>query len=89
MYDQMYDQISIARKLSKVKLRRAFSLEFGLKQVKIARNIAKFGVHACNQSSIQIYDQISILGIWSKVKLCHAVSLRFGLKEGKKSSEHH
>ena len=44
---QIYDQISIARKLSKVKLRRAFSLEFGLNQVEITRNIAKFGVHAC------------------------------------------
>ena len=44
---QIYDQILIARKLSKVKLRRAFSLEFSLKRVQIARNIAKFGVHDC------------------------------------------
>ena len=44
---QIHDQISIARKLSKVKLRRAFSLEFDLKRVQIARNIEKFDVHAC------------------------------------------
>ena len=44
---QIYNQISIARKLSKVKLHRAFSLEFGLKRLQIAQNIAKFGFHAC------------------------------------------
>ena len=44
---QIYDQISIARKLSNVKLHRAFFLEFALKQVQIAQNIAKFGVHTC------------------------------------------
>ena len=55
---QINDQISIARKLSKVKLCCAFSLKFGLKRVQIARNIAKFGVHACIQPDIQIHDQI-------------------------------
>ena len=44
---QIYDQISIARKLLKVKLHRVFSLEFSLKRVQIAQNIAKIGVHAC------------------------------------------
>ena len=82
---QIYDQISIARKLSKVKLCRAFSLEFGLKRVQIARNIAKLACTLVYQMGIQIFDQISILGIWSKVKLHHAVLLRFGLKEGKRA----
>ena len=83
---QIYDQISIARKLSKVKLHRAFSLEFDLKQVKIDRNIAKFGVHACiSTGHPNLWSNFSILGIWSKVKLHHAVSLRFGVKEGKRA----
>ena len=42
----MYDQISIIRNWSKVKLRHAFSLGLGLKVVKTAWNIVKVGVHA-------------------------------------------
>ena len=44
---QIYDQISIIRNCSKVKLRHAFSLGLGLKVVKIDWNIVKVGVHAC------------------------------------------
>ena len=44
---QIYDQISIIRNRSKVKLRHAFSLGLGLKVVKIAWNVVKVGVHAC------------------------------------------
>ena len=44
---QIYDQISIIRNCSKVKLRHAFLLQLGLKVVKIAWNTAKVGVHAC------------------------------------------
>ena len=44
---QIYDQISIIQNCSKVKLRHAFSLGLGLEVVKIAWNVAKFGVHAC------------------------------------------
>ena len=44
---QIYDQISILRNCSKVKLRHAFSLGLGLKVVKIAWNIVKVGMHAC------------------------------------------
>ena len=45
---QIYDQISITRNCSEVKLRCVFSLELGLKGVKIiARNVAKFGVNDC------------------------------------------
>ena len=44
---QIYDQISIIRNCSKVKLCHAFSLGLGLKVVKIAWNITKVGVDAC------------------------------------------
>ena len=44
---QIYDQISIIRICSKVKLRHALSLGLGLKVVKIAWDIVKVGVHAC------------------------------------------
>ena len=44
---QIYDQISIIRNCSKVKLCHDFSLELGIKVVKIAWNVAKVGVHAC------------------------------------------
>ena len=44
---QIYDQISIIRNFSKVKLCHAFSLRLGLKVVKIAWNVAQVGVHAC------------------------------------------
>ena len=44
---EIYDQISIIRNYSKVKLRHAFSLGLGLKVVKIAWNVVKVGVHAC------------------------------------------
>ena len=45
---QIYEQISILRNCSKVKLCRVVSLGLGLKGVKlIARNVAKFGLHEC------------------------------------------
>ena len=44
---EIYDQISIIRNYSKVKLCHAFSLGLGLKVVKIAWDAAKVGVHAC------------------------------------------
>ena len=44
---QTYDQISILRNCSKVKLHCTVSLGLGLKEVKIAWNIVKVGVHAC------------------------------------------
>ena len=43
---QIYDQIQIVRNRSKVKLRHAVSTGLGLKGVKIARNVAKVGMHA-------------------------------------------
>ena len=43
---EIYDQISIIRNYSKVKLRHAFLVALDLKVVKIACNIAKVDVHA-------------------------------------------
>ena len=43
---QIYDQVSILRIWSKVKLHRAILLGFVLKQPKIALNIVKVGVHS-------------------------------------------
>ena len=65
-----------------MKLHHACSLGLGLKVVKIAWNVVKVGVHAC-QMGIQIYDQVSILRSWLKLKLHRAVFLGFGLKESK------
>ena len=42
---QIYDQISIPRTWSKVKLHHVVSLMFGLKEGKIALNIMKYGMH--------------------------------------------
>ena len=44
---QIYDQISILRNCSKVKRCCMVSLGLGLKEVKIAQNIAKVSVNAC------------------------------------------
>ena len=46
MHFKRYDQILIPIIFLKVKLRRAISQRLGLKGVKIARNVAKVGVHA-------------------------------------------
>ena len=43
---QIYDQISILRSLSNVKLCQVGLLGFGLKEVKIAPNIVKLSVHS-------------------------------------------
>ena len=54
---QIYDQISIIGIWSKVKLRHAVSLRFGLKEGKRALKIAKFGMHS--------YLPNGHLNIWS------------------------
>ena len=79
---QIYEQISILRNCSKVKLCHAVSLGLGLKGVKIiARNVAKFGVHDFLSNGHQIYDQVSVLRSTSKLNLHCTVLLGFGLKE--------
>ena len=80
---QIYDQISIIRNYSKLKLRHTFSLGLGLKVVKIAWNVAKVHVHACLSNGHPNRWSSSILRTWSKVKLHHVVLLGFGLKEPK------
>ena len=47
---QIYDQISILRSWSNVKLCHAGLLGFGLKEVKIALNIVKLSVHSYIQN---------------------------------------
>ena len=44
---QIYDQISILRNCSKLKLCRVVLVGLCLKAVKIDKNVVKFGVHAC------------------------------------------
>ena len=46
MVIQIYDQISILRNCSKLKLRHVVSLSLGLKGEKIARNVMNVGVHS-------------------------------------------
>ena len=56
---QIYEQISILRNCSKVKLCRAVSLGLGLKGVQIARNIAKFGMHACISNIANLWSNFN------------------------------
>jgi len=57
-----------------LKLRRAVSLVFGLKEVNIAMNIMEFGEHSYLPG-----HQILIPRNWSEMKLRHAISLSFGV----------
>ena len=86
---QIWDQISNARKLSKVKLHCAFSLQLGLKVVKIAWNVVKVGVHS--------YLPNAHLNLWSnfnskklvKSETPSCAFTKIGVKEGENSSKHH
>ena len=80
---QIYDQISIIRNCSKIKLCHAFSLGLGLKVVKIAWNFVKVHVHACLSNGHPNLWSSSILRSWSKAKLHRVVLLGFRLKESK------
>ena len=61
---QIYDQISIPRNCSQVKLRCTVLLALTLNEVKIAWNIVKVGVHAClsnghsNLSSSFLFEKL-------------------------------
>ena len=50
---QIYDQVSILRIMSKVKLHRTALLGFGLKELKITLNIVKVGVHTYHPNAHQ------------------------------------
>ena len=71
-----------------MKLRHAVSTRFGLKRVKIARNVAKVGVHACLSN---MHPNVSS-GLNSKnlvkAKTASCNFFRFWLKDGKNSSQH-
>ena len=69
-------QILIPRNWSKMKLRYAISLSFGLKGVKIVHDIMNLVCMFVYQMGIQIYDQISIPRNCSQVKLRCTVSPR-------------
>jgi len=45
MGSQIYNQVSILRSTSKVKLNHTILLGFGLKELKITMNIVKVGMH--------------------------------------------
>ena len=86
---QIYEQISILRNCSKVKLCRAVSLGLGLKGVKIiAQNVAKLGVHDCLFNGHP--------NIWSsfhskkyvKIETPLCIFAKFGLKGGENIPQH-
>ena len=76
-------QILIPKNWLKMKLRHAISLSFGLKGVKIVRNITNLVCMLVYRMGIQIYDQISIPRNCSHVKLHCTVSLVLTLNEVK------
>jgi hypothetical protein len=81
---QNYSQISIPRSLSKLKLDRAFSLDLGLKGVKLARNLTKVVVRKCLQMGHP--KQCSIFNYEKLVKVETRLYV-FG--RGENSLEHH
>ena len=78
---QIYDQISIPRNCSQVKLRCTVLLALTLSEVKIA--LQKLVCTVVYQIGNQIYHQVLVWRSCSKVNLHHATFLGFGLKEVK------
>ena len=86
---QIYNQVSILRSTSKVKLDHTILLGFGLKEQKITMNIVKVGVHTYHPNAHQ--------KIWSnfnskKFVKCETPSCGFakvGVKGGQNSLEHY
>ena len=86
---QMYDQISISRYRSEVIIGRAFLLELGLKEVQIARNIAKVAMHIFISNV-----HPNLLSNFNSNNLVKSETPSFDfakvwLKGGENSSEHH
>ena len=78
--NQIYHQVLVLRSCSKVNLRHATSLGFGLKEVKIDLNMVKFCVHGfLPNGNLNLWLNFNSEN-WSKVKLDSAISLRLGLK---------
>ena len=86
---QIYSQISIPRSWPKLKLDRAFSLELGLNDVKLARNVTKVAVRACLQMGhpnlFSIFNFEKLVKV--ETRLCFFA--RLGLNGGENSLEHH
>ena len=86
---QIYNQVSILRSTSKVKLDRIILLGFGLKELKITMNIMKVGVHTYHPNAHQKIwsDFNSEKFVKSETSSCSFTKV--GVKEGENSSEHH
>jgi hypothetical protein len=86
---QNYSQISIPRSWSKLKLDRTFSLDLGLKGVKIAWNVTKVGVDArLPMSHPNLFSNLySEKLVKVENRLC--IFARLGLKGLENSSECH
>jgi hypothetical protein len=80
-----YSIISIPRSWSKLKLDRAFSLDLGLKGVKLARNVTKVVVRKCLQMGhpnlCSVFNSEKLV----KVETRPYVLARVGLKRGENS----
>ena len=78
---QIYDQTSIQRNWSKVKLCCAVSLGLGIKGVKITRNVVKVGMHTrLSNGHPNLWSNLNFNKL-VKSETGHLVSLGFGLKE--------
>ena len=83
---QIYDQISIPRNWSKVKLTHAVSIELGLNEVKIAQNIVKVGMHAyLSNADPNLWSNLNFEKLFKRENaLC--IFTKVGIKGGQSSS---
>ena len=78
---QIYDQTSIQRNWSKVKLCCAVSIGLGIKGVKIAQNVVKVGMHTrLSNGHPNLWSNLNFNKL-VKIETCCSVSLGFGLKK--------
>ena len=86
---QTYDQVSILRISSKLRLCHAILLRFGLKMLKIALNIMKVGMYSyLPNTHLNLWlNFISKKLVKSKTPLCGFTKV--GVKGGENSSKHH
>jgi hypothetical protein len=86
---QIYAQFLIPRSWSNSKLDHAFSLDLGLKEEKIARNVTKVSVDAClPMGHPKLFSNFNSEKL-VKVETRSCVFARLGLKGGENSSERH
>ena len=84
---QIYNQVSILRSTSKVKLDRTILLGFGLKELKITMNIVKVGVHTYHPNAHQNKCSIFYSEKFVESKTLLYGFLKVGVKRGENSSE--